>query len=443
LKKIRQKKSALAALLLTASLAMSSVQAVEIGSYYSSWSTQGGFRLKQLDQSGLADQFTYLNYAFANIYAMPDGTYRCNSGSDIDNHAEGLGMKASLDYVNQFGVEESVDGTADQEGQALAGNFNQLRQLKARHPQLKVLIALGGWDWSRWFSAAASTPALRQTLVASCIDIYIKGNLPLMQGHGGAAAAAHLFDGIDLDWEHPGVQGMPYNTVSAQDRKNFTLLLGEFRRQLNALGTQNGQRYYLSAAVNSNQKNVEHTEPKNYARYLDWINLMTYDFHGAWDKTGPTNFQSNLYSDPADPDPEQPSVDRGIMRLLKDGVPPQKIIMGIPFYARGWSGVAATNNGLYQVAEAPAPGIEEGAERYATLAARELTRFYHPVTKQLWTYDHGVFWSFDDPKVIREKVAYARKYHLGGMMSWTVDQDDAEFNLSKAMMELRQITSGK
>ena len=411
--------------------------AVDIGSYYSSWSVQSGFRLKQLDQAGLADQFTYLNYAFENIYPMPDGTYRCSSGSDIDNHAEGLGMKASLDYVRQFSADESVDGSADQAGQALAGNFNQLRQLKAKHPQLKVLLALGGWEWSRWFSAAAATPALRRTLVASCIDLYIKGNLPVLQGHGGAQAAANLFDGFDLDWEHPGVQGMPYNTVSARDKSNFTLLLGEFRKQFNALSKQDGRRYYLSAALNSTEKNVQHTEPRQYARYLDWINLMTYDFHGAWDKTGPTDFQSNLYSDPADPDPAAPSIDRGIQRLIRAGVPSQKIIMGIPFYARGWRGVASDNNGLYQPAQGPTPGVEEGAQAYADIAAQTLTRHYHPVTKQLWTYDQGIFWTFDDPVVIREKIAYARKNHLGGMMSWTVDQDDAGFNLSKTMMELK------
>lgn len=417
----------------------SAVGAIEIGSYFPSWSKDNGLTLNRLDQSGLTDQFTYLNYAFENIYKMPDATYRCNSGADLDDQGQGLGMRATPDYAAPFSAAQSVDGSADHEGQLLAGNFNQIRQLKVRHPQLKVLVSLGGWNWSRWFSAAAATPALRQTLVASCIDLYISGNLPLWKGYGGKGAAAGLFDGFDLDWEHPGLKGMPYNTVSNNDRRNYTLLLAEFRKQLNEISAQNGQRYYLTAAINGSRKNVQHTDPASYARYLNWINLMTYDFHGAWDKNGPASFQSNLFSDPADPDPEKPSIDADMKRLLKAGVPSEKIVMGIPVYGRGWSGVNPDNNGLYQHAAAPAvseSGSEPGADSYAHLSQKTLSRFYHPLTRQLWTYDSGTFWTYDDPQVVHDKVDYARKFKLGGMMSWSLDQDDAEFSLSKAMFEL-------
>ena len=414
-----------------------SVQAIEIGSYYTGWSAEDGFRLKQVALAGLADKLTFLNYAFENVYKMPDGSYRCASGNDIEDHTDGLGMRASLDYANHFTAEESVDGSADHDGQALAGNFNQIRQLKAHYPQLKVMLALGGGEWSRWFSAAAATPASRRTLVASCLDLYIKGNLPQFKNHGGPGAAAGLFDGIDMDWEHPGLHGAPYNTVSPKDKQNFTLLLAEFRKQLNAIGRQDGKRYYLTAAINSTAQHMAHTEPARYSQYLDWINLMNYDFHGAWKKTGPTDFQSNLYSDPNSPDPAAPSVDKGIQRFVSAGVAPQKIVLGIPFYARGWSGVAAENHGLYQPALDPAKGFEAGAERYSNIVTRPAARFYHPVTRQLWTYDDGTFWTYDDPLVIHEKVDYVRQHQLGGMMSWSLDQDDANFTLSNAMAELR------
>ncbi len=346
-------------------------------------------------------------------------------------------MRGTLDYARKFHGDESVDGSADRGGQPLAGNFNQLRQLKARNPQLKVLIALGGYEWSRWFSAASATPALRKTLVASCIDLYIKGNLPVLDGHGGPGAAAGVFDGIDIDWEYPGVPLKPYNTISAHDKRNFTLLLAEFRLQLDALGRQTGKRYLLTAAVNSGAKTTEASEPASYARALDWVNLMTYDFSGAWNKVGPTAFHSNLYADPASPDADKQSVDTGVQRLLRAGIPARKIVIGVPFYARGWSGVPSAAYGLYQGASAPAKGFEDGAERYGTIAKSSAPKFYHPVTKQLWTYDKGTFWSYDDPLVIREKAAYVRKHKLGGMMSWSLDQDDAAFSLSKAMFELR------
>lgn len=408
---------------------------VEVGSYYTAWSTESGFRLKQLDQAGVAARFTFLNYAFANLYKMPDNTYRCDSGRDIKDAADGGGMRATLDYARPFTAAESVDGTADTPSQPLAGNFNQLRQLKARHPKLKVMLAIGGAEWSRWFSAGAATEPLRRALVSSCIDMYIKGDLPLLNGHGGKGAAAGLFDGFDIDWEYPGVPLMAYNTISPSDKQNFTLLLAEFRSQLNALGKKQRKKYYLTAAVNSGAKTTDATEPGKYIKSLDWINLMTYDFHGAWTKQGPTGFHSNLYPDPGSPDTDKQSVHTGVERFLKLGVPAKKLVIGVPFYARGWTGVPSQRYGLYQSATGPARGFEEGTERYSTIAGRKAPKFYHPVSKQLWTFENGTFWTYDDPLVIKEKAAYVRDHRLGGMMSWALDQDDAGFALSKAMLE--------
>jgi chitinase len=405
--------------------------AMQVGSYYTAWSIEKGFRLKQFDQSKAAAGFTFLVYAFENVYPTPDGGARCESGRDVPDTGDGLGMRATFDYARRFGADESVDGSADKAGQPLAGNFHQIVQLKARHPQLKVLVALGGGEWSRFFSAGAATPAKRSALVASCIDLYLRGNLPMLDGHGGKGAAAGIFDGIDLDWEHPG----------PQDKANFTLLLEEFRRQLDALGKEAAKpakHYLLTAAVNSTADKMRYVDPAAYSRSLDWINLMTYDFHGAWKAKGPTGFQSNLYADPASGDPSPLSVDTGVRRFLDAGVPARKIVVGVPFYARGWSGVTATNNGLYQAAQGPAQGFEEGAEQYSTIAARALPSFYHPVTRQLWTFADGVFWTYDDPRVIREKADYARERGLGGMMSWSLDQDDAGFALSRAMLDVRR-----
>jgi len=415
------------------------VAATEIGSYVPSWSAESDFRLMQLDQAGLTDKLTYLNYAFENLYKMPDGTYRCNNGSDLGDHSQGFGMRATLDYAARFGADESVNGVADRVDQPLAGNFNQLKQLKANHPDLKVLAALGGWTWSRWFSAAAATPRLRRVLVSSCIELYIKGNLPVWKGHGGQGSASNVFDGFDIDWEHPGSTGIGYNTASRNDKRNFTLLLAEFRKQLDEQSEINGKRYYLTAAIISSDNNINHTEPAKYASYIDWINLMSYDYHGAWDKNGPTHFQSNLYTDPEDPDENKQSIDEGVKQLMAAGVPSEKIVLGVPFYARGWSGVGAANNGLYQRAEGPAMGVEEGAETYAGMVTKSVTLYYHPITKQLWTYENGVFWTFDDPVVIREKVNYIRQFNLGGIMSWSLDQDDSQFSLTKAMVELHNL----
>ncbi|HEY0063943.1 MAG TPA: glycoside hydrolase family 18 protein [Telluria sp.] len=422
---------------LTFLLGLHSAGATEVGSYYTAWSAEEGFRLKQFDQSGAAARFTYLNYSFGNVYKMADGSFRCDSGRDVKEAGDGTGMRSTADYARRHAAAESVDGSADQAQQPLAGNFNQLRQLKRKHPQLKVMIALGGYQWSRYFSDAAASADSRRTLVASCIDTYILGNLTPLDGHGGKGTAAGLFDGIDIDWEYPGVPLMAYNSVSPKDKGNFTLLLAEFRKQLDALGKRHKKHYYLTAALNSGQQTTDASEPARFARSLDWVNLMTYDFHGAWNKTGPADFHSNLYADPASPDPTHPSVDSGVTRMIKAGIPARKIVIGVPFYARGWSGVGPANNGLYQSATGPATGFEEGAERYGRIAKASAPVFRHPVTKQLWTYQDNTFWSYDDPAVIADKVAYLRQRGLGGIMSWALDQDDAAFSLSHAMGEAK------
>ena len=137
----------------------------------------------------------------------------------------------------------SVSGAADSWDQPLAGSFNQLKQLKAKHPDLKVMMSIGGWTWSKNFSLAAETDASREKLVSSCINMFIKGNLPVIDGRGGAGAAAGVFDGFDIDWEWPGSpNGNVGNHVDpVNDARNFKLLLAEFREQLDALGATDGQ----------------------------------------------------------------------------------------------------------------------------------------------------------------------------------------------------------
>jgi chitinase len=216
----------------------------------------------------------------------------------------------------------------------LSGNFAQLKALKAQHSDLKTFISLGGWTWSKNFSAAASTDALRKQLVSSCIDIYIRGNLPVQDYHGGPGAAAGVFDGIDIDWEFPGGGGMPYNGHQAADKENYTLLLKEMRRQLDAQGAIDHKHYRLTAAIGAGKDKIDFTEPVQYAQYLDWINVMSYDFHGGWTAAGPTNFNGHLRADPLDPStgPDREYVgDKAISNLIAAGVPANKLLLGIPF----------------------------------------------------------------------------------------------------------------
>jgi chitinase len=145
-----------------------------------------------------------------------------------------------------------------------------------------VLVSLGGWTYSKYFSDVALTAASRQKFVSSCIDMYIRGTLPLVAGRGGSGAAAGIFDGFDIDWEWPGSDGHPGNHVRAADKQNFTLLLQEFRNQLNAIGAQTGRRYLLSAFLPADPVKISAGfDLSQIFNSLDFGNMQGYDFHGS------------------------------------------------------------------------------------------------------------------------------------------------------------------
>ncbi len=302
--------------------------------YFTQWGIYGrNYVVKDIQASGAAGYLTHINYAFGNVR-----NNRCEVGviapSDPNTGASG---DAYADYTKAFSAEQSVDGVADTWNQPLRGNWNQLKKLKAANPRLKVLISLGGWSWSGGFSSAAR-PENRKAFVASCIDAYLSGNLPVTDGAGGTAAAAGVFDGIDIDWEYPVACGLTCG--SPEDRENFTALLAEFRRQLD----QVRPGLLLTVAVGASIDKIRVTDPGQYARFVDYINVMTYDFHGAWESR--TNHHSALFGSPADPstgDQRRYNSNDAMQALLDRGVPAAKLNLGLGFYGRGWTKVGNAN----------------------------------------------------------------------------------------------------
>lgn len=384
--------------------------------YFAQWSIYGrAFTVKAVDTLGMASKLTHINYAFANVGA--DG--RC-----FQANALGQG-DAYADYQKSFDAASSVDGVGDTWDQPLKGNFNQLKELKARHPGLKVLISIGGWTYSKYFSDAALTAASRQAMVASCLDLYIKGNLPQLGGDpaGGPGSAFGVFDGVDIDWEWPASEGNAGNIVRAQDKQNYTLLLAEFRRQLDAYGASVGRSYALSAFLPADPAKITAgIEVPQVFSPLDWATVQGYDFHGAWETT--TNHQGNLYAAAGDPSPTKFSVDLAVSTYTSRGAPARELVVGVPFYGRGWTGVPATNNGLFQPGR-PATGTwEAGIEDYKKLKTFGGTRYRDTTAGALWLYDGTNWWSYDDPQVIAQKAAYVKSKGLGGIMAWELDGDD-------------------
>ncbi|MGO1079206.1 glycoside hydrolase family 18 protein [Inquilinus sp. CA228] len=389
-------------------------QARRVIGYFTQWGIYGrNFQVKDIEADGAAGHLTHINYAFGNVR-----NNRCEVGvTQYANPDTGEGGDAYADYTKAFSAKESVDGLADHWDQPLRGNWNQLKKLKARHPDLKVLISLGGWTWSRGFSQAAR-PENRKAFVASCIDAYIRGNLPVTDYAGGAGAALTVFDGIDIDWEYPAACGLSCGT--SEDRENFTALLAEFRRQLDAVRPG----LLLTAAVGAGIDKIRVTDPGQYAPYLDYINLMTYDFHGAWERQ--TNHHSPLFGSPGDPsvgDQRRYNSRDAVQAILERGVPASKLNLGIGFYGRGWTGVHNTNRGLYQVG-GPAPGTwESGIEDYKVLRGRVAGSYIDAQARAHWKYDGVTFWSYDDPALVSEKMQYVKAQGLGGAFFWEFSGD--------------------
>ncbi|MFD9429215.1 MULTISPECIES: glycoside hydrolase family 18 protein [unclassified Streptomyces] len=409
--------------------------------YFTQWGVYGrDFQVKDLDTSGTAAKLTHVNYAFGNVSA--DG--KCFTGN-VPGQSD-----AWADYARPLDAAGSVDGVADTDTQPLAGNFNQLRELKAKHPGLKAMVSLGGWSWSTHFSDAARTAASRKALVSSCVDLYIKGNLPVDGARGGDGAAAGLFDGIDIDWEWPGSEGNTGTVFRPEDKKNFTALVHEFRKQLDAYArtsakatrategkgkghghTPRPRHYELSAFVPTSPAKIDAGfDVPRIMRDFDFVNLQGYDFHVSGEKT--TAQQSALYAK------GDHSVDQTVRDWIRRGAPARKLVVGMPFYGQGWTGVTGGGDGLGRPAAAPAPATyAAGYEDYKALKklAGSGTYTLHRDTRNghAWLFDGTTLWTYDDPQVLRTKAAYVRNRGLGGAMFWSLDGDTENGELITAV----------
>lgn len=392
--------------------------------YFTQWGVYGrDFQVQDLETSGAAGKLTHVNYAFGNISA--EG--KCFTGN-VPGEAD-----AWADYVRPLDAANSVDGVADSAEQPLAGNFNQLRELKAKHPGLKVLLSLGGWSWSTHFSDAALTPASRKALVQSCIDLYIKGDLPQDGARGGVGAAAGLFDGIDLDWEWPGSAGDTDTTYRPEDKQNFAALVKEFRTQLDAYARSQKRKdaYELTAFVPTAPAKIDAGfDVQRIMRDLDFVNLQGYDFHVSGE---PVTAQQSALRARGDF-----SVDGTVEAWRHRGAPAHKLVVGMPFYGQGWTGVSGGGDGMGQPAAGPAPATwAAGYEDYKALKNLAGSGAYKVYRDRrgghAWLFDGSTLWTYDDPQVLRAKTEYVRENGLGGAMFWSLDADTADGELITAV----------
>ena len=298
----------------------------------------------------------------------------------------------------------------------------QIQALKAKNPDLKVLVSVGGWG-ADGFSDAALTDSSRAKFSRSAVDMIKRYGL----------------DGFDVDWEFPGQPG-PGIKFRPEDKENFTLMLKSLREHIDALSDERGRtgddRYLLTIASNDNQRFFDHTEMDKLHVYLDFVNVMTYDMFSSGSRT--TGHHTGLYRSAGEDAPTRTSED-SIQRHLNAGIPARKIVLGVAFYGRGWSGVNPENNGLYQPYEkfAGAWGYDRIQRDFNESTG--FTRYWDDVAKApyLWNADSTIFISYDDPESLKHKSEFVKRMGIGGIMYWEQSQDPRQVLLKAIHDNLR------
>ncbi|WP_173070988.1 glycosyl hydrolase family 18 protein [Phytohabitans houttuyneae] len=360
--------------------------------YFAQWGVyQRQYFAKNIHTSGSAAKMTHILYAFGNV---TNG--QCVIG---DSYA---------DYDMAYTAANSVDGVADTwDAGALRGSFGQLRKLKRMYPNLKVIWSFGGWTWSGGFGQAAQNPT---AFANSCYNLVEDPRW------------ADVFDGIDIDWEYPNACGLTCDSSGPNSFKNL----------MSALRTRFGSSALVTAAITADGTSGGKIDAADYAGAvgsLDWLMPMTYDYFGTWAAQGPTAPHSPLTSYTGIPT-QGFYADAAIQKLKSKGVPASKLLLGVGFYGRGWTGVTQSAPG--GTATGAAPGTyEAGNEDYKVLKTR--CPATGTVAGTAYAFCGNQWWSYDTPATIGGKMNYARTQGLGGAFFWELSGDTTNGELITAM----------
>ena len=295
-----------------------------------------------------------------------------------------------------------------------AGNFEQLRRFKELNPNVQIGFALGGWTLSDEFSSAFATQSGRDQFTSDVVDIF---------------KTHDFFTVVDFDWEYPGGGGLAGNASSSDDGVNFALVLEQLSDELDALELQIGENYEISIAAAGGSEKLANLNLSGINPYVDFYNVMTYDFHGGWENQ--TGHQAAMTGDVNNYD-----VISAISVFEEAGVDLGKVVMGAPAYTRAWGGVSDGGTLGYQQSGtgAKAQGsFEAGVYDYKDIVNDVITGqtvlYWDENSKAAFVYDGDEWSSIETTATIAGKAAYIQEKGLGGMMFWALS-NDAEGDLS-------------